>query len=114
MHNEINVLNGTVTIPTSDTVLAGTNSHVMAGLVRWVGFTTANMQDTDSTLFTILETGKAVNGTMFTTGTVAESTSFNYGTIFPVHGTVEVRMTAEGTQAAARAIPYTVLYEPYN
>lgn len=113
MHNELNVFQGTITIPTSDTVSTGTNTIVATGLGRLVTFTTANMEDTDSTNFTIRPTSKAANGTVFASGTVAESTTFSIGSVFPMHGTMDVVAVAEGTQSGARSIPYTIWYEPY-
>ncbi len=100
---------GTITIPTSNTVTRGTNTLVnFNGLVRHVNFTTAAMQDTDSTNFIVTN---EFDGTIHASGTVAESTTFSTGTAFPVHGTTTIVAVAEGTQSAARAIPYSIIYE---
>lgn len=100
---------GTVTIATSDTVTTGTNTLVnLNGLVRQVNFTTANMQDTDSTNFIITN---EFGGTLHASGTKAESTTFSTGTVFPVYGTTTIVAVAEGTQSGARAIPYSLIYE---
>jgi hypothetical protein len=106
-HN-MNARTGTVTIVTSDTVTTGTNSHVINGMGRWVDFTTANMQDTDSTNFVVVN---EFGGTVFESGTKAESTTFGIGSEFPMHGTVDVVAVAEGTQSANRTIPYSITYD---
>lgn len=104
----MNYWTGTVTIPASDTVSTGTVNTTMNGLVRYVEWVTANMQDTDSSLLTAVT---PYGGTVFSTGTVAESTRFSIGSVFPVYGTVNWIVTAEGTQSAARTIPIHVWFE---
>ncbi len=106
-HN-INAVRGTVTIPTSDTVTSGTSTHVINGLARWVDFTTANMQDTDSTNVVVTN---EFGGTVFASGTQAESTTFNFGSVFPLSGTVDVVAIAEGTQSANREVPFSITYD---
>jgi len=104
----MNRFDGTVTIPTSDTVVAGTLTTTMNGLARYVEWVTAAMQDTDSSQLSITTQN---GGTVFATGTVAESTRFSVGSIFPVSGTMNLVVTAEGTQSAARAVEVHVWYE---
>lgn len=113
MDNELQAINGTITIPTSDTVTRGTSTHTATGLGRWITFTTANMELTNSTNFIIQLKNQAVNGTLYASGTVAESTTFSLGSVFPLYGTVDVVAVAEGTQSAAKTIPYTIFYETY-
>lgn len=104
----MNYWTGTVTIPASDTVSTGTVTSVMNGLGRYVEWVTANMEDTDSSQ---LSARTAYGGTVFSTGTVAESTRFSVGSVFPAYGTLTWVVTAEGTQSGARTIPIHVWYE---
>lgn len=100
---------GTVTIVGNDnSTTRGTQIKVLNGQVHWIDFTTANMQDTDSTNFTMTN---EFGGTIFASGTVAEQTTFNYGSVFPVVGTTSIICIAEGTQSANREIPFNVFYE---
>lgn len=97
---------GTVTITTP--AANGTTTEIMNGLGRWVNFTTANMEDTDSTNFVLQD---EFGGTVFSSGTKAESTTFSVGSTFPAYGTVTVIAVGEGTQSASREIPYSIIYE---
>ena len=107
-HNMV-VRRGTVTIVgADDTTTAGTSTQEMNGLVRWVDFTTANMQDSDSTNIVVVD---EFGGTVYASGTVAESTTFSNGTTFPVYGTVDVVAVAEGTQSASREVPFGIILE---
>lgn len=103
----INEQRGTITIPTSDTVTTGTQTIVVNGLGKWVNFTTANMEDTDSTNLVITD---RFGGTVFASGTKAESTTFSIGSEFPLHGTSQVVAIAEGTQSGARTIPFGITW----
>ena len=108
--NLVRSTRGTVTIPTSDTVTAATASIEVNGKLLGATFTTANMEDTDSTLFTLTDEYGQVT---YTSGTKAESTTFRAvvaGTT-ALWGTTKVIMTAEGTQSANRAVPYMLLTE---
>ena len=107
-HINMEVNRGTITIPTSDTVSTGTATIVVNGLGRHVDFTTANMEDTDSTNLVITD---AFGGTVFASGTKAESTTFSIGSIFPLQGTMNIVAVAEGTQSGARVVPYGLIYE---
>ena len=98
---------GTVTIPTSDTVVVGTTTQVTNGLCRWLEFLTPAMEGTDSTQLDIVS---SAGGTLYTSGTVAESTRTAAGTVFPVQGTISVTATAEGTQSAERDVVYDIYY----
>jgi len=106
-HNVVSRV-GTITIVTSDTVTTGTATEVMNGEAKFVEFTTAAMQDTDSTDISIV---LSEGGTVYASGTVAESTGFSNGTVFPVFGTHDIVATAEGTQSGNREIPYNILFE---
>ena len=103
----VNRKDGTITIITSETVLAGTAKEALNGQMQWLEWVTANMQDTDSTKLDIVS---SAGGTLYTSGTVAESTRFTVGTQFPVEGTISLVATAEGTQSASRAIIYSLYY----
>lgn len=105
---EINV--GTITIPTSDTVTKGTVQAALNGQASLVTFSTPDMQATNSTLLEVV-VPKSPAGTVFSSGTKAESSSFSIGSSFPLYGNVNIVATAEGTQAAAKAITYTIYYE---
>lgn len=104
-HN-INVVNGTVTISTP--AANGTDTQTINGLGRWVDFTTANMEDTDSTNFVVTN---EYGGTVFASGTKAESTGISVGSTFPMHGTSTIVAVGEGTQSADRTISYAITYE---
>lgn len=106
-HN-VNSRRGTITIVTSDTVTTGTNTQLVNGLGRWVDFTTANMEGSDSTDLIVKN---EFGGTVFASGTKAESTQFGIGSVFPMHGTVEIVAVAEGTQSAEVTIPYNIVYD---
>lgn len=108
-HNVL-IQKGTITIATSDTTMAGTVSARLNGLGRHVTFNTPNMESTNSTKVQVIVTASPV-GTVFDSGTKAESSSFSIGSEFPLFGSVDIIATAEGTQSANRAIPYTLYYE---
>lgn len=100
---------GTITIPTSDTVSAGTNTELnLNGLVRQVDFTVPNMEATNSTNLVITN---EFGGTVFASGTKAESASYSVGSVFPIYGTVKVVAVAEGTQSEAKSIPFNLVVE---
>ena len=102
----MNARRGTVVITTP--AQNGTATELnMNGLGRWVDFTTADMQDSDSTNFVIKN---EFGGTVYASGTVAESTSFSNGTQFPLYGTTTIVAVGEGTQSANRSVPYCITY----
>jgi len=105
---QIDVRSGTVVIPTSDTVTTGTNTEVLEGQAQWIEMSTPAMQATDSTKIELVTS--VLGGTIFTSGTKAESTVSQIGSVFPLYGTMKVVATAEGTQAAAKSIGYTIYY----
>lgn len=109
-HN-VEILSGTVTIATSETTTAGTNNYTsLNGLARHVTFTTPNMEATNSTRLQVVLTSSP-NGTVFDSGTKAESSAFSIGSQFPLDGTTSIIATAEGTQSANKAIPFSIYYE---
>jgi len=100
---------GTITVVgADDATLAGTSTQVINGLGRWIDFTTANMEGSDSTDISIVD---EFGGTVYASGTKAESTTFSLGSVFPLYGTVTIVATAEGTQSASRTIPFGIIYE---
>jgi len=104
----VNVQSGTVTIATSDTTKAGTTTFTANGLAWFTGFTTPDMQSSNSTnLGVVMSPG----GTIFSSGTKAESGTYQSGSQYPLYGTVSVVATSEGTESANRAVPYTIVYE---
>lgn len=99
-------IKGTATIVTSNTVTTGTvDLSGINGLTNNIIFTTADMEDTDSTNFQIVNS----SGVAFmTSGTKAESTTFVLGTQVAIVDTDKIVVTAEGTQSADRAITYDI------
>lgn len=109
-HN-IAIQKGTVTIATSETTVAGTVTlPELNGQAQHVTFSTPNMEATNSTRLQVVTT-EAPAGTVFDSGTKAESSAFSIGSTFPLYGTTKIIATAEGTQAANKAIPFTIYYE---
>ena len=109
-HN-VQVLSGTVVIATSETTTAGTNSYTfLNGQATHVTFTTPNMEATDSTKLQVVLVSSP-NGTVFDSGTKAESSAFSIGSQFPLAETVRVVATAEGTQSANKSIPFSIYYQ---
>ena len=109
--HDIETLNGTVVIATSESTTGGTNTYTgLNGLGRHVTFTTPNMEATDSTKLQVV-IATSPNGTVFDSGTKAESSSFSIGSQFPLDGTVKVIATAEGTQSANKSVPFSIYYE---
>lgn len=104
----VNTLTGTITIPTSDTVASGTMTSTVNGWARFVTLVTPDMQDTDSTNLVVVD---PLGGTVFATGTQAESSFLNFGSVFPLTTSMSIRAIAEGTQAAAKAIKFSMHYE---
>ena len=103
----ISTRKGTVTITTP--VANGTTTETnMTGLVRWLDFTTGAMEDTDSTNFHLLN---EYNGTVFSSGTLAESVMTSVGTVFPVRGTTSIIAVGEGTQGASVNHVYNITFE---
>lgn len=109
-NRNINIQKGTITIATSETTTTGTVTANLNGIANHVTFTTPDMQSTNSTKLEVIVTESPV-GTVFNSGTKAESSSFSIGSTFPLYGSVNIVATAEGTQAANKAIPYTIYYE---
>ena len=105
-HN-INIRRGTVTITTP--AANGTTTEAnMNGLARWVDFTTPAMEDTDSTNFIVTN---EYGGTVFASGTKAESLMTSVGSVFPVWGTSTIVAVGEGTQSASRSISYAITFD---
>lgn len=96
---------GTVTIPTSDSVTAGTQTLGAGaeGLLKQAILVTADMEDTDSTNF---EINNPEGDTYFESGTQAESSTVLIGSEVTIQPDDQVVMTAEGTQSANRSVVY--------
>lgn len=103
----INVQQGTIVIPTSDTVSAGTVTEIIEGQFGNVvlknpaleGTGTATLRLIDPLLGTICEIVSDESTTKLGTP------SFNY-----YKGTLTLTATANGTQSADRAIQYNIYY----
>lgn len=104
----VEIFKGTITIPASDTVSTGTVSFPdTSGVTKVMVWSTANMEDTDSTAFAIVTPfGK----TIYSSGTLAESTNTISTTEVPVRFGDKIVATAEGTQSASRALTFEVRY----
>ena len=99
-------IKGTITIPLSNTVTTGTATlGEVNGLTNTIFFTTPDMQDTDSTAMTMVNSAGA---TYFNSGTKAESATSVIGSQVAIVPGDKIIMTAEGTQSAARAITYDI------
>lgn len=107
--HDIVSLKGSVVIATSDTVTKGTATipSGVNGLTTNVFFTTPDMQDTDSTLFQIVNSAGAA---FVDSGTVAESATTVLGTSAGIIGGDKIVCTAEGTQSANRTVTYDIRY----
>ena len=97
---------GTVVIPTSDTVVTGTQViGEVNGLTHTIFLTTPAMEDTDSTAMTITNSADA---TFFNSGTKAESATSVVGSQVPIVKGDKIVMTAEGTQSASRSVVFDI------
>jgi len=106
-NNTVERRSGTIAIATPGS--AGTEAIVINGLCRWLELLTDDMEDTDSTLLKVLSPS---GGTLYQSGTTAESTRLTVGTVFPMHGTVSLEAHAEGTQSADKTLKYDIYYTP--
>ena len=99
---------GTATFPADDTTVVVTTTETnINGLHRWIEWETPNLEGTDSTK---IEVRSPSGGTFFDSGTVAESTRFTQGTVFPLPGIVDVVITVEGTQSVSSDITYDIYF----
>jgi len=99
---------GTITIPASDTVSTGTQTiGNVNGVTKTIFLTTPNMEDTDSTAMTIVNSSGA---TFFNSGTKAESATSVIGSEVGIVLGDQIIMTAEGTQSAAKAVAFDIRY----
>jgi hypothetical protein len=107
--DSISSYTGTITIPASDTVMKGTLDATVNGIIRAASLTTVAMQDTDSTNLILQD---ATGGTLWATGTTAESATTHYGTmVIPVDTTMEFVAIAEGTQSGTVKPVFTIHYQ---
>lgn len=98
---------GTIVIPTSDTVTAATVSPSLAGLMRYITIVTPNMEGTGTATIRIVD---AAGGTLFSQGQ-NESVTAAYGSLVPLTTTMKLTATADGTQSAAATITYNIYYD---
>lgn len=101
---------GTITIPTSDTVTAGTTTEVLNGQLGCLMVSVPAMTGTGTA--TILGT-EAIGGTVYVSTAVNESakaTVNTFGTPAFFDGTLWLTATANGTQASAINITYNLYY----
>ncbi len=98
---------GTITIPISDSVVAGTLASGMTGLMRYVTFTVPALEATGTATLTIVD---AAGGTLFSQAE-NESTTTTIGSIVPIMTTMNFIVTANGTQSAIGTCKYRVYYE---
>ena len=104
------VKSGTITIPTSDTVTAGTATEVLSGQLASLMVNVPAMTGTGTA--TILGT-EAIGGTVYSSTAVNESaraTVQPFGTPAFFEGTLWLTATANGTQAAAVDITYNLYH----
>lgn len=89
---------GTIQIPVSDTVLAGTQTLPLGAIGMTTHFilTTPAMEGTDSVLMEINNTN---DETFYTSGTKAESSTTTTGSEVILMEGDKIVMTAEGTQS---------------
>lgn len=108
-HSEIQATYGTATIGSAGEV--GTAKITVNGLLKQIVYTTPAMEDTDSTILSIVDER---SNTIFTAGSVAESGTYVLGTSLanpfdlPLVGTTSLVFTAEGTQGAAVNYTYYI------
>jgi len=105
--NSVNVLLGTVIVPTSDTVTSGTTANTVNGLMRYVTFKTPAMTATGTATLKITDVD---GGTLFTQAQ-DESGTTTYGSIVPLTDNMNYVVTANGTQAAAGTFTFNLYYE---
>lgn len=108
-------IRGTIIVPTSDTVTAGTATHVIDGYLGPLYFSVPALEGTGTA--TVLGT-EPLGGTVYASVAVAESVlgrSFPAGTPMPFSGTLSLTATTtngtDGTQSANRAIVYNLYYQ---
>lgn len=105
-HYNVESIKGTVTIPTSDTVVSGTVVlGEINGLTNQIFFTTPSMTGTDTPKIQLANSSGAV---YFDSGTVAESVTTVKGTQVAIVPGDKLIATASGTQAADAAITYDI------
>ena len=99
-------IKGTVTIPTSDTVVAGTVTFgSINGVTKNIFFTTPAMTGTDTPKIQIVNSSGAV---FMDSGTVAESVTTVLGTEVAIVEGDKLIATASGTQDADASIVYDI------
>ena len=98
---------GTITIPTSNTVVSATITPALSGVMRFMTITTPAMTGTGTATIEIVD---SAGGTLFTKAQ-DESVVSSYGSIVPLTSTMELRATASGTQSSAAPVIYNIYYD---
>ena len=101
---------GTITIPTSDTVVVGTTAVVVSGLLTSLIVKVPALEGTGTA--TILGTD-SIGGTIYTSTAIDESALAGvhpWGTPSYFDGTLYLTATANGTQSAARSVTFNLYY----
>jgi hypothetical protein len=98
---------GSIIIPTSDTVTAGTITPGLTGVMRFITLTTPAMTGTGTATVRIVD---AAGGTLFSQAQ-NESVVSAYGSIVPLTSTMIMNATANGTQSSAATVVYSLYYD---
>jgi len=101
---------GTITIPTSDTVTAGTTSIYLNGILSPIVVSVPALEGTGTA--TVLGVDN-LGGTIFSSTAINESAKAvvpPFGTPSYFDGTLTLTATASGTQSAARIITFNLYY----
>jgi len=99
---------GTIVIPTSDTVVVGTLASTIDGLIRNVTVQTPALEGTGTATVELVD---SLGGTVVGLAAQDESVITNYGTTQPISTSMEWTATANGTQSAAANIIFVAHYQ---
>ena len=99
---------GTIVIPTDDSVVVGTLASDIDGLVRNITVSTPAMEGTGTATVILTD---VLGGTVIALAAQDESVIANYGTVQPIGTAMEWTATANGTQSATRDVIIAVHYE---
>ena len=98
---------GTITIPTSDTISAGTVSALINGVTSQIQFVVPTTEDTDTVEFKIQN---SADREIFASGEKAESSTNIMNVERALQGTIDFVAEAQGTQSAAIDLVFEVYY----
>lgn len=99
---------GTIVIPTDDSVVVGTLSSTIDGLIRSITVQTPALEGTGTAT---VELTDDLGGTIVGLAAQDESVITNYATIQPVTTDMEWTATANGTQSSAANVIFVVHYD---